>query len=132
MAPGWPPGLEALLKAGADPVVAAEDAIRYGDNEAMSSLLKYECPMSYGEGDDILIDKLKSSPLKRQTIKLAIAKSADQRQRLWALAQENLLALELGKLKISLQKGEVLDADCVVVQNALSSQQIYVPPSLKI
>jgi hypothetical protein len=135
LALGWPPGLQALLRAGADPVVAAEDAIRFGDDTAVRLLVEYDCPMSHPmsyEGGDILLDMLKFCPLKQKTINLAIAKLADQRGRLWTLAQQNLSPREISRLGISLRQGEVLDADCAVIQDVLSNRGIYIPLALRV
>jgi len=133
LALGWPSGFETLLKAGANPSVAVEVAMDHADEAAFKLLIEYDCPMSFKAGiDNMVLDQLKRCRLGEPMIDLALSKAVDQRQRLWALLQQSLSGLEIDELDIRPKEGELLDAGCVIAQEALLDRGIEVPLGLRV
>jgi hypothetical protein len=133
LALGWPEGFEILLKAGANPVNAVKVAAYAGDVEALTLLIDHDCPMSAATfSDEIVLDLFKTDTLEGSMADKAISLAADQRTRLWALARQTLSRVELEKLHVSLNEGEVLDSGSVRVVKALLDRSIEVPLALRI
>jgi hypothetical protein len=105
----------------------------YVDEAAFKLLIQYGYSMSFEENfDGIIIDSLKIRCLGEQMIDLAFSEAVDQHQRLWALAQQSLSGLEIDELGIRPKEVELLNAGCVVAQEALLDRGIEVPLGLRV
>ncbi len=134
LAVSWPGGLSILLDGGA--TVSSYD--RYGrtpllyangseHNTSVKILSDHDSPL--GDSDDP--NYCLESAFRSKDISLGkymITHLVDRRQRLLALAQQELPSKKLMQLNLNMDR--VLDAQAAVVTNALLEEDIEVPPAL--
>src|SRR5690349_18774960 len=92
LAIGWPVGLELLLKSGAEPSLAIEEAILQQQHQSIGLLLDHGCPLFgsvFGQCQN-LIDIAISSHVSPSVVLLLIEKLAARRQELLQLALDHL------------------------------------------
>jgi len=130
LATGWPAGLEMLLKAGAEPFAAIEEAIRQEQLQSISLLLDHGCPM-FGPDTD-LVDFAVDSLVSPNVILLLIERLAGRRQELLQLALDHLpeAVIETSWCNYHVQPRPLLDYNAVKIYDQLKTHCVEVSEAL--
>lgn len=134
LAIGWPVGLELLLKAGAEPSVAIEEAILQQQHESIGLLLDHGCPVfvsMFGQLQD-MVDIAISSHVSPSVVLLLVERLAARRQELLQLALDHLpeAVIETSWCHYHARPRPLLDYQAIEIYEQLKARGVEVPQLL--